>query len=70
LLVGCVHAQTNWPGFGNNPGADRYSPLTQINAGNVDKLKLAWKFDTTVANPAPAPASPINHGDAAPPAPR
>jgi glucose dehydrogenase len=69
LLAGCVNAQTDWPGFGNNPGADRYSPLTQINAGNVDKLKLAWKFDTTIANPAPAPAPAINHGDAAPPAP-
>jgi glucose dehydrogenase len=69
LIVSTVHAQTNWPRFGNNPGADRYSPLTQINTGNVNKLTLAWKFDTSVTNAAPAPPSPINHGDAASPAP-
>lgn len=68
VILTSTHAQTNWPGFGNDPGADRYSPLTQINTGNVDKLMLAWKFDTTVTNPAPAAASAINHGDAAPPA--
>ena len=68
LLLSGAHAQTNWPGFGNDPGADRFSPLTQIDTKNVDKLTLAWKFDTTVANPAPAPVSPIQHDGAAPPA--
>lgn len=48
LLASGVHAQTNWSSFGNNPGADRYSPLKQINTSNVNQLQVAWKFDTTV----------------------
>ena len=70
LVFGCLslvaggYAQTDWPSFGNDPGAMRYSPLKQINAENVTQLKLAWKFDTTVANAAaPAPAI-VNHGAA------
>ncbi len=39
-------AQTDWPSFGNDPGAMRYSTLQQINAGNVDRLKPAWTFRT------------------------
>lgn len=31
-----------WPHWGNQPGGDRFSPLTQITAGNVGKLELAW----------------------------
>jgi glucose dehydrogenase len=65
LLLTGVHAQTNWPGFGNDPGADRYSPLTQINTSNVDKLQLAWRFDTTAAKGA-APPPAIQHGNVSP----
>ncbi|MDB5059010.1 MAG: putative pyrrolo-quinoline quinone, partial [Chloroflexi bacterium] len=32
----------DWPGFGNTSDNTRYSPLTQINTGNVGKLGLAW----------------------------
>lgn len=42
--VGC--AQTDWPSYGNDPGAMRYSPLGQVNASNVARLKLAWTFRT------------------------
>ena len=35
-----------WPTYGHDPGAMRYSPLRQINARNVDRLKLAWTFRT------------------------
>jgi glucose dehydrogenase len=38
--------QTNWPVYGNDPGAMRYSPLRQIQSGNVARLKLAWTFRT------------------------
>ena len=65
LLLAGAQAQTNWPRFGNDPGAARYSPLTQINTGNVDQLQLAWKFDTTVADAAPPKTSEVQHGDAA-----
>jgi glucose dehydrogenase len=37
-------AQTDWPSYGNDPGAMRYSPLRQIHAGNVGGLKPAWTF--------------------------
>jgi quinoprotein glucose dehydrogenase len=39
-------AQANWPSYGNDPGAMRYSSLRQIQTNNVDHLKLAWTFRT------------------------
>jgi glucose dehydrogenase len=39
-------AQTDWPSFGNDPGAMRYSSLHQISTINVEKLKAAWTFRT------------------------
>jgi quinoprotein glucose dehydrogenase len=41
-----LSAQTDWPVFGHDPGAARYSPLKQINAQNVDRLQRAWTFHT------------------------
>jgi glucose dehydrogenase len=37
-------AQTDWPTAGHDPGAQRFSPLKQINAKNVTKLQRAWTF--------------------------
>ncbi|MCU1324974.1 MAG: Quinoprotein glucose dehydrogenase [Bryobacterales bacterium] len=56
LLALTLHGQTDWPMFGHDAGNLRYSPLKQINPRNVGQLKLAWKFDTEAA--APAPPSP------------
>ena len=39
-------AQTDWPSYGNDPGAMRYSPLRQIRTDNIERLKLAWTFRT------------------------
>jgi glucose dehydrogenase len=39
-----VCAQSDWPFAGHDPGAQRFSPLTQINAKNVAKLQRAWTF--------------------------
>jgi len=39
-----VCAQSDWPLAGHDPGAQRFSPLTQINAKNVAKLQRAWTF--------------------------
>ncbi len=36
----------DWPSFGHDPGAQRYSPLTGITRQNVAGLKQAWLFDT------------------------
>jgi glucose dehydrogenase len=46
LLSFHAFAQKDWPSFGNDPGAMRYSPLRQIHAGNVEHLQLAWTFRT------------------------
>ncbi|QDK79662.1 pyrroloquinoline quinone-dependent dehydrogenase [Spirosoma sp. KCTC 42546] len=35
-----------WPAYGNDAGGMRFSPLTQINVGNVKQLTVAWTFRT------------------------
>ena len=42
LLCATSLAQTDWPSYGNDPGAMRYSALRQINTSNVAQLKLGW----------------------------
>lgn len=46
LLFAAADAQTDWPSYGNDPGAMRYAPLRQINRSNVERLQLAWTFRT------------------------
>src|SRR5580693_2441452 len=46
LLAMPAFSQTDWPSYGNDPGAMRYSSLQQIGTGNVDRLKTAWTFRT------------------------
>jgi glucose dehydrogenase len=41
-----AQSQGNWPVAGRDPGAQRYSPLKQINVHNVTKLHRAWTFHT------------------------
>ena len=36
----------NWLSYGRDYGEQRFSPLTQIDAGNVGELGLAWHYDT------------------------
>jgi glucose dehydrogenase len=43
----------NWAEFNGDLAATRYSPLTQINADNVDKLEIAWEFDAGIFGPEP-----------------
>jgi len=38
--------QGDWPVFGRDPGAARFSPLTKINTTNVANLRQAWTFHT------------------------
>jgi quinoprotein glucose dehydrogenase len=38
--------RTDWPAYGNDAGGNRYSPVQQINTGNVGNLKPAWIFRT------------------------
>jgi quinoprotein glucose dehydrogenase len=39
-------AAVEWPAWGNDPGGQRFSPLTAIDRGNVHTLKVAWTFRT------------------------
>lgn len=39
-------ADGDWPSYGRTSAALRYSPLEQINAGNVGKLERIWTFNT------------------------
>jgi len=36
----------DWPMIGGSPGNSHYSTLKQINRSNVQKLQVAWEFDT------------------------
>jgi quinohemoprotein ethanol dehydrogenase len=40
----------NWPSFGRTAGEQHYSPLDQVEAGNVSRLGLAWHYDLPAEN--------------------
>ncbi len=39
-----VHPQGDWLFYGADAGTTKYTPLDQINAGNVEKLQIAWRW--------------------------
>ena len=53
-VAGQVGAKNGeWPTYGGDLGHTRYSPLEQINAGNFEKLEVAWRFKTDSLGPRP-----------------
>jgi len=44
-LAGCA-GDRDWSAWGGDASKTRYSPLAQINRGNVKLLAPAWRFDT------------------------
>ncbi len=46
-------ADQNWRSYGSDPTNTRYSPLSQIDAGNFSQLQLAWSFSTANLGPIP-----------------
>jgi quinoprotein glucose dehydrogenase len=42
-----------WRSYGADTGNTHYSPLDQINAGNFNKLQVAWRFRTESLGPRP-----------------
>lgn len=42
--VASQHAPGSWPMVNANPGATRYSPLSQITPENVSHIKVAWIY--------------------------
>jgi quinoprotein glucose dehydrogenase len=49
----------DWPNYGGNKAGNRYSPLNQINTGNVKNLEVAWMYD---ASEKPDPNNPGRRG--------
>ena len=59
---GTTVADGDWPDHHGNKFAQRYSPLDQINAENVNDLEVAWTFATAPIGPSPEfnnPSTPI-----------
>src|SRR5580704_8537400 len=53
-LIAQTGAQNGeWRTYGGDLGSTRYSPLDQINAGNFNKLEIAWRFKTDFLGPRP-----------------
>ena len=46
IAITSLIAQSDWPAYGRDPGASRFSPLKQVNASNVSRLQRAWTFHT------------------------
>lgn len=36
----------DWPVYGGDAGGMKYSPLDQIDRGNVERLEIAWRWET------------------------
>src|SRR5213079_1975932 len=58
LCASSLIAQTGakngeWRTYGGDLGNTHYSPLDQINAGNFNKLEIAWQFKTDNLGPQP-----------------
>ena len=51
-------ADSDWPSYGNDQGATRYSTLKQITPENVDKLQVAWTYHMRPAGYVPPPLPP------------
>lgn len=62
VSLAVLSGQTDWPYYGHDPGGMKYSPLDQINTGNVAGMVRAWTYHsnadaatepptTTVATP-------------------
>jgi quinoprotein glucose dehydrogenase len=46
-LAGIANAaDADWPRYGGDDAKTRHSALTEINRGNVNKLALAWQYDS------------------------
>jgi quinoprotein glucose dehydrogenase len=46
LWAASLSADEQWTRYGGDAGGRQYSPLAQINAGNVADLEVAWQYST------------------------
>ena len=40
------HTATQWLSYSGDKASSKYSPLAQINASNVKRLQIAWRWPT------------------------
>ncbi len=50
IFAPALYPQTDWPGYGHDPGGQRYSPLSKINVATIAKLRPAWQYDIDPGN--------------------
>ncbi|MGH9551188.1 MAG: PQQ-binding-like beta-propeller repeat protein, partial [Terriglobales bacterium] len=55
-------AQSDWPMYSHDASSQRYSPLTQINTENVQKLTRAWTYHLKKEGPRPVSAGAASRG--------
>ncbi len=48
MAAPALAAEADWPAFGHDPSNRNFSELTQIDRGNVGRLRPAWMFQTGV----------------------
>ena len=36
--------EVEWLYYGGDPGNSKYSPLTDVNGGNIQRLQIAWQW--------------------------
>ena len=60
LALSFLRAQSDWPSYGHDPGAARFSPLDQINTSNIARLQRATRGQVHggVGNPSGGPPAP------------
>ncbi|HEX7969849.1 MAG TPA: pyrroloquinoline quinone-dependent dehydrogenase [Stellaceae bacterium] len=46
LFLGSAARAQDWPAYGGDPGASRYSSARQITTANVQQLTVAWTYHT------------------------
>ena len=44
VIPGFAQNAADWPTYNRDLASSRYSPLTEINPGNVEKLTQAWSY--------------------------
>jgi quinoprotein glucose dehydrogenase len=47
-----TYSPDKWLYWGGDPGQTRYAPLDQVNASNVNRLKIAWRWSADMAGDA------------------
>ena len=53
LAVAQPKPMVEWPVYGGNLASQFYSPLDQIDSGNVKNLRVAWRWDAGNYGPTP-----------------